>query len=215
MSATDVLTRLRRALVPGLAAATAHGAWAAGPAPLPGPHSGPRIEALPQPATQAPIDLEALARGYAASSEPDDAARALANGPRLFLFVSLSMPYGTLLRLVDQAARARASVVLRGFAGGSLRETVAQVQALVGQREVAVQIDPEAFDRFAIIRVPSFVLVRDGTQPVACASGSCAPPDGFLRVAGDVSLDHALAYMQHAAPGFRQDAAAFLQRLDR
>lgn len=175
--------------------------------------AGPRIDALPQPVTRTPIDLEALARGYASQAEAMEAAQGLARGPGLFIFVSLAMPRPTLQRLIDQAARARASVILRGFANGSLRETVAQVQPLIGQRQVAVQIDPQAFDRFAISRVPSFVLVRDGTRPASCAAGSCAPPEAFLRTAGDVSLDYALDHMQRAAPAFRSDAASFLARL--
>ncbi|WP_406625162.1 type-F conjugative transfer system pilin assembly protein TrbC [Acidovorax sp. SDU_ACID1] len=173
----------------------------------------PRIDALPQPVTSTPIDLEALARGYASQADAMDAAQGLASGPGLFVFISLSMPRPTLQRLIAQAERARASVMLRGFASGSLRETVAQVQALIGQRNVAVQVDPQAFDRFAISRVPSFVLVRDGTRPVSCAAGSCAPPEAFLLTAGDVSLDYALDHMQRAAPAFRADVDTFLARL--
>ena len=176
---------------------------------------GPAIEALPQPATRTPIDLEALARGYASQSDAMAAAQGLASGPGLFVFVSLSMPRPALEKLIDQAARARASVILRGFAQGSLRETVAQVQGLIGTRQVAVQIDPQAFDRFSIARVPSFVLVRDGTRPVSCAAGTCAPPEGFLRVAGDVSLDYALKHMQRAAPAFSAETSPFLDRLTR
>ena len=78
---------------------------------------------------------------------------------------------------------------------------------------MAVQIDPQAYDRFSIERVPSFVLVRDGTRPVSCASGTCAPPEAFLRAAGDVSLDYALEHMVRAAPAFQGDAAGFLRRL--
>ncbi len=175
--------------------------------------SVPAIDALPQPATHTPIDLEALARGYASQTDAMLAAEGLASGPGVFVFVSLSMPQPALQRLIDQAARARASVILRGLAKGSLRETVAQVQPLIGARQVAVLIDPQAFDRFSIVRVPSFVLVRDGTRPVSCASGTCAPPEAFLRAAGDVSLDYALEHMVRAAPAFQGDAAGFLQRL--
>ncbi|MDT0136498.1 type-F conjugative transfer system pilin assembly protein TrbC [Acidovorax sp. PRC11] len=175
--------------------------------------TGPTIDALPQPVTRTPVDLEALARGYASQTDAMEAAQGLAKGPSLFVFVSLAMPRPTLQRLIDQAARARASVILRGLTNGSLRQTVAQVQPLIGQRQVAVQIDPQAFDRFAIVRVPSFVLVRDGTRPESCAAGSCAPPEAFLRTAGDVSLDYALEHMQRAAPAFRADAAPFLARL--
>jgi conjugal transfer pilus assembly protein TrbC len=171
------------------------------------------IDALPRPKTRTPIDLEALARGYASQVDAIQAAEGLAQGPGLMVFVSLSMPKPTLKRLIDQAARARASIVLRGLAGGSLRDTVSQVQPLIGTRQVAVQIDPLMFDRFSIVRVPSFVLVRNGARPASCATGACAPPEAFLRAAGDVSLDYALEHMVRAAPAFKGDAASFLQRL--
>lgn len=180
------------------------------PAPVPGRL---HIDALPQPRTTTPIDLEALAKGYASQGDATNQAQGLATGPGLLVFVSLSVPQPTLQRLIEQAARAKASVLIRGLAGGSLRQTVTQVQSLVGDRQVAVQIDPQAFDRFAITRVPSFVLIRDGTRPVSCPSGTCAPPEGFVRTAGDVSLDYALEHIQRAAPRFSQDAAGFLKRL--
>lgn len=178
-------------------------------APAPNP---PDIDALPQPATRTPIDLEALARGYAsATAGPDPAG--FPSGPALLVFISLSMPEPTLTRLIDQAARARATVLIRGFGNGSLRDTVARVQALIGGRQVAVQIDPRAFDRYAVTRVPSFVLARDGTQGAACASGRCAPSESYLSTSGDVSLDYALEHMQRSAPRFAPDAAVFLKRL--
>ena len=173
----------------------------------------PNLDALPTPAVRAPIDLEALARGYASQAQAMSRAEGLASGPGLLVFVSLSMPQPTLQRLIDQAARAQASIVIRGFADGSLRTTVAQVQRLIGDRQVAVQIDPQAFDRYAVTRVPAFVLVRDGARPVACAGGSCAPSESFLRTFGDVSLDYALEYMQRSAPGFGPAADIFLKRI--
>lgn len=178
-------------------------------APVP---SRPDIDALPQPATRTPIDLEALARGYASQTEGLN-AEGLQSGPALLVFISLSMPQPTLQRLVDQAARARATVLIRGLINGSLRDTVARVQALIGSRPVAVQIDPRAFDRYAITRVPSFVLARDSTQAAACASGRCAPSESYLSTSGDVSLDYALEHMQRSAPRFAPDAAVFLRRL--
>ena len=173
----------------------------------------PRIDALPQPASRLPIDLEALARGYSAQTDTTTQTQGFATGPGLFVFVSLTMPRPTLQRLIEQSARAKASIVIRGLANGSLRDTVTLVQGLIGTRLVAVQIDPLAFDRFAITRVPSFVLVRDGTRAVSCASGSCAPADSFLRSSGDVSLDYALEHMQRSAPGFSPAADLFLKRI--
>lgn len=179
-------------------------------APVP---ARPNLDALPPPAARAPIDLEALARGYASQADAMRQAQGLASGPGLLVFVSLSIPQPTLQRLIDQAARAKASIVLRGFAQGSLRTTVAQVQRLIGDRQVGVQIDPQAFDRYAVTRVPTFVLVRDGTRPAACAGGSCAPAEAFLRTSGDVSLDYALEHMARSAPAFRPAADTFLKRI--
>lgn len=173
----------------------------------------PSIDALPKPLTQPVPDLEALARGYAATTESHTGFPGLQRRPGLIIFISLTVPRPTLERLLDQAARAGASVVLRGFADGSLRQTVAQLQALIGTRAIAVQVDPPAFDRFGITRVPSFVLLRDGTRPQPCAAGSCAPPEDYLQVSGDVSVDYALAHMQRAAPGFRAETDLFLARL--
>ena len=173
--------------------------------------AAPRIDALPQPVTKSPIDLEALAKGFDNdAAQPEFAAKA---GPTLLVFVSFAMPEATLLRLLEQAERARATLVLRGLVNGSLRDTVERLQRLIGQRQVAVQIDPQAFDRFSIVRTPSFVLLREGAVTSPCASGLCVAGDQYLLAAGDVSLDYALAFFQRSAPRMARDAAIFLQRL--
>lgn len=175
--------------------------------------SSPRIEALPQPEVARPLDLEAIAKGYAANTDAMAQAQGLSTGPSLLIFISFSMPEATLKRLVDQAARAKATLLIRGLVNGSLRDTVVRMQDLIGNRQVDAQIDPQAFGRFAITATPSFVLVRDGAKPESCASGSCLSPEAFAATTGDVSLDYALEYMQRAAPRFSQDAARFLKRI--
>lgn len=175
--------------------------------------SSPNIDALPRPQATAPIDLEALAKGYAAQVDPAAQMPGLNSGPILMVFISLTMPQATLKRLVDQAARAKASLLIQGLSKGSLRDTVAQVQGLIGQRQVAIQIDPQAFERYAVVRVPSFVIVREGARPLPCANGSCASPQDFVRLAGDVSLDYALSHIQRNAPRFGKEAAPFIQRI--
>ena len=178
------------------------------PTPQAGAVATPRIDALPKPLTNAMPNLGDIAQGYAQGPAPT-----LASGPGLFVFVSLAMPEPTLARLVDQAARARAAILIRGVAQGSLRETVARIQKLVDKREVAILIDPQAFDRYAVKRVPTFVLARDGSRPASCAGGTCPPPTDFVSVAGDVSLDYALDRLRRAAPGLESDAGVFLARL--
>lgn len=168
-----------------------------------------RVDALPQPAAAPPIDLARVAEGYEAVAAPTPGGLP---GPALLVFVSLSMPRPTLERLFEQGDRARAVILLRGLAGGSLRDTATQVQSLIGQRRLDVQIDPQLFDRYAVARVPTFVLVPGG-RPAPCASGSCPPAGEHLRVAGDVSLDYALEHMQRSVPAFADSAGPFLGRL--
>ncbi len=178
------------------------------PAPQAGSVTTPRIDALPKPLTNAMPNLGDIAQGYAQGTPP-----ALGSDPGLFVFVSLAMPESTLARLVDQAARAKAAILIRGFANGSLRDTVMRIQKLIGTREIAILIDPQAFDRYAVKRVPTFVLARDGSRPAGCAGSTCPPPTDYVSAAGDVSLDYALNQLRRAAPRFDSDAGIFLARL--
>jgi conjugal transfer pilus assembly protein TrbC len=167
--------------------------------PIPG---APRIENLPQPVTRMPIDLEAISKGFdvqtGAQATTMTAGKA---GPKVLIFVSFAMPEPTFQRLVDQAALAGATLVLRGLANGSIRETVTRMQALIGSRRVAVQIDPEAFDRHGITRTPSFVLVMDGAGTEACTSRACSSSQQVVKVSGDVTLAYALQYLNRATNG--------------
>jgi conjugal transfer pilus assembly protein TrbC len=161
--------------------------------PVPG---APRIENLPQPVTRTPIDLEAISKGFDLQTGAQAAAMTPGKaGPKVLIFVSFAMPEATLQRLVDQAARAGATLVLRGLVNGSIRDTVTRMQALIGSRRVAVQIDPEAFDRYGITRTPTFVLVMGGAGTEACASRVCGSSQQFVKVAGDVTLDYAMRYL--------------------
>jgi conjugal transfer pilus assembly protein TrbC len=210
--ATEFLRLSARVAAVGLwFAAAAVGAQA--PVGLPPSKVMPRIDALPAPATQVPLDLEALARGFASATGAPPLPSA--DEPRLIVFISLSMPEATLARLVDQAAHARAQLLLRGLSEGSLPRTAARIQQLIGTRPVAVQIDPRAFDRYAIQRVPSFVLARGGELNTACSGEQCARSDDHVIATGDVSLDYALAHFQRSAPAFAKDAGRFLARLGR
>ncbi len=158
--------------------------------------AAPRIENLPQPVTRMPIDLEAISRGFDLQNGAQSTAIGPGKrGPKVLIFVSFAMPEATLQRLVDQASGAGATLVLRGLINGSIRDTVTRMQALIGSRRVAVQIDPEAFDRHGITRTPTFVLVMDGAGAEACASRVCGSSRQFAKVAGDVTLDHAMQYL--------------------
>ena len=134
-------------------------------------------------------------------------------GPTLLVFVSFSMPDPALERLVDQAARSGATLLLRGLVDDSLQKTVARVQRVIGQRKVGFQIDPQAFDRFTITATPSFVLIKDRSVPTPCAAGTCFAADSYALAAGDVSIDYALRFIQKTAPKFSREAQAFLAKM--
>lgn len=174
--------------------------------------AAPKIDALPAPLTKRQVDLAAIASGYEAMA-PSGAAAALSNAPSLLVFVSFSMPEPTLARLVDQASRAGATLVLRGFVNGSLQQTVARAQQLIGKRHVGFQLDPQAFDRFSVTATPTFVLLKAGAAPSPCAAGTCFPASSYVSAAGDVSLDFALEHFQRAAPAFSSDASVILAKL--
>ncbi len=208
-----VTDSLRLAVLAGGLLLTAGAVRAQAPVGLPPAKVMPRIDALPVPATQTPVDLEALARGFAGATGSPTLTGA--DEPRLIVFISLGMPEAALSRLVDQAARARAQLLLRGLSEGSLPRTAARIQQLIGSRPVAVQIDPRAFDRYAIQRVPAFLLARAGGTVTACGGEQCARSDDHVVAAGDVSLDYALDHFQRSAPAFAKDAGRFLARLGR
>ena len=175
--------------------------------------AAPKLDALPQPLTQRPIDLGAIAQGFEAMGQPAPGRASINDGPALLVFISFSMPEATLTRLVDQATRARATLVLRGLVEGSLQKTVLRAQGLIGQRKVGFQIDPQAFDRFSITATPTFVLLKAGAVAAPCAAGTCFPGSSFAAVAGDVSIDYALEHFRRAAPSFSRDAGALLAAL--
>lgn len=185
------------------------------PAPPP-TTAGPRIngiliEALPQPQASAPLDLERIAEGLAQATAP--AQPFTADSPQLLIFISLSMPVPTLQRLIDQAERAQAVLLLRGLDQASLVKTVARVRQLIGTRRVDLRIDPEAFDLHQVSLVPSFVLTAAPPPPRGCTGITCRALPGHMKLAGDVSLDHVLAHFARASSPQRDAAAVYLKRL--
>ena len=179
----------------------------------------------PVPPTTGTIDIAAMARQGAALTTPPAAGN---NTSALRIFITLDMPRGSLQRLVAQAQRSGATLVLRGLKSQSLRQTLAAVGELIQTRTVSWVIDPDAFTRFHIAAAPTFVLTL-GDEPIAgtpafgtapelprCSGTSCtspAAPSMFLSISGDVSLDYALDAMLRRSPEAAPRVTTFLQRL--
>jgi conjugal transfer pilus assembly protein TrbC len=168
----------------------------------------PRVQ---RPATAGTIDIEALARAGGRLR----GAVAVSNVPApLRIFITLEMPRASLQLLTDQAARSGAVLVLRGLKANSMRETLATVSGLMGEREVAWTIDPEAFTRYGVERAPTFVLSLGGpAEPERGCGSDCRVPTPFVSVSGDVSLEYALQALARQRPDAAPRVAPLLQRL--
>lgn len=176
------------------------------------PAGVPNIGALPSPTpsqARQQVDLGAVAKGFEASATAP-ATLLPGGGPALLVFISFSMPDATLARLVEQATRSNATLVVRGLISNSLQQTALRARQLIGPRKVGFQLDPQAFDRFGVNVVPTFVLLKDGAVPAPCAAGTCYPNASFAAVSGDVSVDYALEHIKRTAPSFGKEAGVLL-----
>ena len=172
---------------------------------------------IPRPPRMDPqrggIDIETLALGKV--HIPNGASTVGSTATPLRIFITLDMPRASLQLLTDQAARTGAVLVLRGLKSQSMRETLEAVRGLIGERNVAWAIDPEAFTRFAVRHAPTFVLtVHDNGigAPAGCTTG-CLAPTSFVSVAGDVSLDYALEAILRRKPEVASRATRILNQL--
>ncbi|WP_195763753.1 type-F conjugative transfer system pilin assembly protein TrbC [Pseudoduganella rivuli] len=134
---------------------------------------------------------------------------------QLMIFVSFSMPEASLRRLGEQASKAGAVLILKGLNEGSLVKTAAAVHHLYGDQPAPFQIDPQAFSRFAVASVPTFVLIQPGAQWRECAGGYCLAPASYAKATGDVSLDYVLEHMTRTSTPIATSARNILRRLGR
>ena len=171
----------------------------------------PRIRSIEPPPES--LDIAAIARQGAALSSQTSIHP---GEPTLRVFITLEMPRPSLERLVDQASRTGATLVLRGLKAQSLRETLAALRPLIEAHSVAWVIDPEAFARYQVTVVPTFVLtLNDASKELAqpeCGN-ECATPTSNVRVAGDVSLAYALDAMSRQSRAAVPTVTALLKRL--
>ena len=150
------------------------------------------------------IDIEAMAKRY----EQKAAARKMDD---LMIFASFTMPAESLKRIVSQANRAGASVVLRGFKNNSIKDTALAINAL-GEQGGNVLVNPNAFTKYKVKAVPTMVLAKAATIDHVDNEG-CALPDDYVAVSGDVSLDYALDDIVRRSPQFASVASRYLRQI--
>jgi len=140
-------------------------------------------------------------------------------GPQFYVFVSFSMPDIALRRLLSQAQRVGAPLVLRGMVENDMNKTRIKVGKLLDADkkgnttiEGGLSIDPTLYERFSISVVPSFVLTDAPVQ--ACTQAGCPTPE-FARLAGDVTVEYALEAIAREVPAMREDAQLLLATMRR
>ena len=124
-------------------------------------------------------------------------------GPGLFYFFSFSMPPATLRAVAEETAAAGGVMVLRGLAGGDLRETVLLISGVVGKTGAQIWIEPSLFECLGVAAVPQLALVSGFSEGEDCGGAD------YVKVSGDVSVSRALEIMEKED----EDAGTFLGRM--
>ncbi len=156
--------------------------------------AGPPLRGLPQ--QPAGIDVGEIAARYRDVAQPES----LPKPARLIAFVSFAMPAESLKRLARDAHRAGAVLVLRGWAGESMRDTVRAVRGIIGDDARSGPAGISALRH----RSPSHLRSR------APQGGQCG---GFRRRFRRCDLGYALAAIVRERPAYGPLAGSFLRRL--
>jgi type-F conjugative transfer system pilin assembly protein TrbC len=99
------------------------------------------------------------------------------NYDKKLVFISSSQGKSNLENILKEAKSYGFTPVLRGFKGGSYKETVLFLQEIIEKINYGVVVDPESFKEFDVKLVPTFV-VTEGKQ--------------FHKVSGNVSFEYVM-----------------------
>jgi len=106
------------------------------------------------------------------------------------VMVSFSMPENAIKRLMSEAARVGANVVLRGAYNNDLPTTIKRIQRIASENGAGgVQIDPTLFSRFNVLSVPTFVLPLEPIK--TCDESGCEIP-AHVKAHGTATLKYFL-----------------------
>lgn len=168
----------------------------------------PDIASIPKPIAPAP-DIASIAQKYKTLGQAANSKNS--GAPDLMVFVSLSMPRNALSRLIEQSELTGATLVFRGLKGNSMTQMGEAIKELIGERTVSAVIHPPAFQQFSVNRVPVVVIAKPEASSVL--EDGCSKPDSFVKVAGDVTLDYALDFIERRSPDWAATARTYRTRL--
>lgn len=168
----------------------------------------PQVEKMPTP-NASPMDIDKLADQYKKLGQRQPAPGKRTND--LLVFVSFSIPKGSMERILDQAELSGATLMFRGLRGDSMAKMTEEIKQLIGNRKVGVVIHPPAFQQFTITKVPTVVLARAEAGNVL--DNGCAQANTFVKVAGDVTIDYALEHIEKNNATWAPLAASYRRKL--
>lgn len=107
----------------------------------------------------------------------------------LIIFISLSMPEDAIKGYARQAKAYGATLMIRGFVDDKLSAT-RDAAVRLDQLGAPWQVNPQAFTKFKIDKVPAIVLANN--QDSSLTEEGCAQPGTYSTIYGDVQIDFAL-----------------------
>lgn len=152
------------------------------------------------------IDPSQIARKYESLLNRDLAKGDGSEAPQeLMVFASLSMPRESLKRLASEAGKLGVPLQFRGLSKGigkNFSRSAAEL-AFITEAGGAAELNPDAFKRFDIRRVPAFVVTNSSKG--GCSVDTCVNDAGVVY--GDVGLAFALSTLSR-----RQDEVGKIAR---
>ncbi len=130
------------------------------------------------------------------------------NEARLFVAVSFSMPEKLIIDYIRQANKHGAYVVFQGFKDNDMASMMRQLSYWDEKLDISrVLIDPNVFESFDVINVPSIILSQDSYP---CNTELCAGKH-YDKLGGAVGIEYALK--QFASKGdLRGEAQSWINR---
>ena len=151
---------------------------------------GPNFS-LPPALTEA---LPFIDRAVGGAVAPERAPRpsSLDDRIRPLVLISFGMPDSQIRGLLQEAHRMKAAVIIRGLLHDDWNRTIRKLHDLAGESLAGVSIDPTAFTRFSVSRVPTFILPLERLDP--CTPAGCSPVQ-HVRATGSASLSYFLDFV--------------------
>ena len=129
---------------------------------------------------------------------------------QLMIFISSSMPINSLKQFSIASNKANGVMVLRGLINNSFKQTVSFIRTLNNKQGTRVIIDPNAFNLFAVKKVPEIVVIIDNNN---CQWGRCDHTPLFDKISGNITLEYALEEISKRGEFSTKEAARFLNYL--